>query len=69
MLLLFNLSQRWVNLRLSLVTTIAVSLTALLIVLLPDHVMPAYAGLAIVYASQVLPLSTLSISSVYRYEI
>ncbi len=46
--------MRWINLRLSLITTLVICITALMVIVLPEHVQPAYAGLAIVYAAQVL---------------
>jgi hypothetical protein len=46
-------ASRWVNIRLSLITTTLLSVTALLVLLL-RHVIPtAYAGAAIIYAFQV----------------
>ena len=52
-MLIYNFCMRWINVRLSLITSLAVGFVALLLIALPDHVTPPMAGLAIVFAAQV----------------
>ena len=53
MMILVFCCQRWINLRLSIITTTIICFTSLFVILLPDQIRPEYAGLAIVYATQV----------------
>lgn len=51
---LFSCAMRWLAVRLDLISIILTSVVALLIVIMHGHISPAYAGLAISYAVQVL---------------
>lgn len=55
---LFNCALRWFAVRLDLISIILTTVVALLIVIMHGHISPAYAGLAISYAVQVLSLQS-----------
>ena len=52
-MILFFCCSRWINLRLGLITSAIIFLTSLFVILLSHQIKPEYAGLAIVYATQV----------------
>uniref|UniRef100_A0A4W3HII4 ATP-binding cassette sub-family C member 5 n=1 Tax=Callorhinchus milii TaxID=7868 RepID=A0A4W3HII4_CALMI len=53
---LFNCGMRWLAVRLDIISTILITVVALLIVLMHGGISPAYAGLAISYAVQLTGL-------------
>ena len=51
--LLFFTAIRWSGLRLDLITNVTVTVTAALVMFLPNHISPAMGGLALAYAAMV----------------